>query len=306
VKSSCDGNGRCVAEFAGLRATAWQYPNGNNINTILNQTYIDPSYSTSLTSLTGIYPFASLAHLHAPSSNATATNWPPTYLATECALFWCVKTIHASVKKGIYTETAITASTAITNNTGTPEITSNGTTFSITPLAHQSLTGTKGVTAVLTGWARSSSPNRAFSSDIMQGIATNLDIPEVMARVSTALTNLIRDSDSTTVAVSGTTMIKESFIRVRWLWLAFPVTIWVVSLGFLIMIVIQSREGEVKKGMRVWGANSLALLYYGLDSESQERIQAGDWEQMEELSERLWVKLETGVDGLKLRARKVG
>lgn len=74
---------------------------------------------------------------------------------------------------------------------------------------------------------------------------------------------------------------------------------------FLICIVVRTRDGEKRKGMRVWGANPIALMFYGLDDDTRSRVVDGSWEQMEDLSERLWVKLETGRDGIKLRGKKV-
>lgn len=85
----------------------------------------------------------------------------------------------------------------------------------------------------------------------------------------------------------------------------YPLTLWTLSLIFLICIVVQAREGESKWGMRVWGANPLALLLYGMDDETRHRVKDGEWEQMEDLSKRLWVKLEPGQGGMRLRGRRI-
>ncbi|CUS07400.1 unnamed protein product [Tuber aestivum] len=309
VQSSCDANNLCSAEFGGMRAQSWQQPDNNNINTILNQTYLALSSSTMLNG--GVAgrsnPFSTLAHLQARSETG---NWPPTYHGTECALFWCVKTVRAKVQKGVYTEEIVSTNTEITNGTDGERRFSltNGTqvtAFVITPLAQESIQGPRGVTYLLSGWAKGSGYSRVFSSDLMQGFSTHANVTEVMSRVATAMTNRIRDFDGATVPVNGTTMIREAFIRVRWPWLAFPVALWVSSLIFLLTIVVKSREGEAKWGMRAWGANSLALMFHGLDEDSRGRVREGEWEEMEDLSERLWVKLERGEEGLKLRARRV-
>ncbi|CAZ81096.1 unnamed protein product [Tuber melanosporum] len=309
VQSSCDADNLCTAEFGGMRAQSWQQPDNNNINTILNQTYLALGSSTMLNSgvASRSSPFSTLAHLQARSENG---NWPPKYHGTECALFWCVKTVSAKVHKGVYAEEVISTNTDITNGTNGERSFSltNGTqvtSFVITPLAQESIQGPKGVTNLLSGWAKGSGYSRVFSSDLMQGFSTQANVTEVMSRVATAMTNRVRDFDGLTPPVNGTTMAKQSFIRVRWPWLAFPVTLWVFSLIFLLTIVVKSREGETKWGMRAWGANSLALMFHGLDEDSRNRVREGEWEEMEDLSERLWVKLERGDEGLKLRARRI-
>jgi len=309
VESSCDANNLCSANFEGLRAQGWQQPDNNNINTILNQTYLALENSSRLKG--GVAgrssPFSTLAYLQAKSETG---NWPPTYHGTECALFWCVKTVNAKVSKGVYTEEVISTNTDISiESDGERRFSlTNGTqvtTFVITATAQESIQGSGGVTSHLTGWAKGSGYNRVFSSDLMQGFSTQANVTEVMSRVATAMTNRIRDFDTTTPPVNGTTQGKESFIRVRWPWLAFPVSLWVFSLIFLLTVVVMSREGEAKWGMRAWGANSLALMFHGLDEDSRNRLREGEWEEMEDLSERLWVKLEKGDEGLKLRARRI-
>ncbi|PUU77161.1 hypothetical protein B9Z19DRAFT_192131 [Tuber borchii] len=309
VQSSCDANSLCSANFEGLKAQSWQQPDNNNINTILNQTYLPLENSTMLKG--GVAgrssPFSTLAYLQAKSETG---NWPPTYHGTECALFWCVKTVNAKVSKGVYSEKVISTDTDITiESNGERRFSlANGTevtSFVITPLAQESIQGSGGVTQHLSGWAKGSGYNRVFSSDLMQGFSTQANVTEVMSRVATAMTNRLRDFDGTTPPVNGTTLGKESFIRVRWAWLAFPVALWIFSLIFLLTVVVMSREGETKWGMRAWGANSLALMFHGLDEDARSRIREGEWEEMEDLSERLWVKLEKGSEGLKLRARRV-
>ncbi|RPA99467.1 hypothetical protein L873DRAFT_1683865 [Choiromyces venosus 120613-1] len=312
VQSSCDANNLCSAEFGGMRAQSWQKPDNNNINTILNQTFLAPENSTLLKSGVagkrgGSPSFSTMAHLQAHSESGT---WPPTYQGTECALFWCVKTVSAQVHKGVYEEQIISTNTDISNGTSGERRFSltNGTkisAFVITPLAQESIQGPKGVTHLLTGWAKGSGYNRVFSSDLMQGFSTHANVTEVMSRVATAMTNRIRDFDSTTPPVNGTTMGKESFIRARWPWLTFPVLLWVFSLVFLLTIVVKSRDSEQKWGMRAWGASSLALIFHGLDEDARSRVREGEWEEMEDLGERLWVKLERGAEGLKLRARRI-
>lgn len=308
VRQTCSAT-QCSVDFGTLHGESWQSPNGARINTILNQSYIDPQSSHTLQNLAARIPFASLAVLH---SYDAATVFPPHYNGTECALFWCVKSIRAKVRKGVYSEDVVGITTDIRNTaSGDREIAAtNGTvvqTFTISSWAEKSLTeGPRNLTKILSGWARASGGDRSFSSDIMQGFHVNMNTSFVMGKLAIALTNRIRDFDLSTTSVNGTTMTREPYIRARWPWILYPTVIWIASFAFLITIAVQSRSAEQKKGVRVWGANSLALLYYGLDAHTRARIPSfGEWEQVEELSDRMWVKLEPGTDGLKLRAKKV-
>lgn len=119
------------------------------------------------------------------------------------------------------------------------------------------------------------------------------------------MSNRVRDLDMRGGVSKGQTMGTESYIKVRWAWLLYPVTLWTLSLVFLVCIAVRSKRGEKRWGMRAWGASPLAVLFYGLDEETRERVAEGEWEEMGDLAERLWVKLEGGREGLRLRGRKV-
>lgn len=307
IQSSCDGNGFCLATFQGLTASSWRANSGTNINTILNQSSI--STGSSPYTFSAQTPFTTFAHLQANSS----TSIPPVYTGTQCALYWCVKTVQASVKTGIYTETVVsTYDHFVTDSALNPGGISftdpklNGT-FLVSRGAQQSIIGESGVAVTLKGWAKStpSGGDRLFSSDLMQGFSKYTNISHAMDRVATSMTNRIRDLDTLKSVKKGETHARQSFIRVRWAWFIYPVTLWTLSLIFLICIVVRTRNGEKRKGIRCWGANPIALMFYGLDDDTKSRVQDGSWEQMQDLSERLWVKLEVGSEGVRLRGKKI-
>lgn len=307
VQSTCDATGFCSASFHGLTASSWSTNDGVNINTILNQS---SSAGTSPFAFNAHTPFATFAHLQANSS----ASYPPVYTGTQCALFWCVKTLHASVSGGIYTESVLATDDQYTTddpaNPGGISFTNPAlnATFRVSSAAFESITGAGGVAATLKGWAKSTSSgrDRLFSSDLMQGFSSYADISKAMGRVATSMTSRIRDLDTTTAPQKGQTTGRQTFIRVRWAWFIYPVTLWTLSLLFLVCVVVRTRDGERRSGMRAWGSNPLALMFHGLDHDTKSRVVVdGEWEQMQDLSERLWVKLEAGKDGLKLRGKKV-
>lgn len=307
VQSTCDTNGFCTATFQGLTAFSWSLNVGTSINTVLNQS--STSAETSPYAFSAQTPFATFAHLQANSS----ITYPPVYTGTQCALSWCVKTVRSTVSAGVYTETILgTSDHYVTDDPSNPGGISFtdpefNATFRISSSAQQSIIGEGGVGAVLKGWAKStpSGGDRLFSSDLMQGFSSYSNISHVMSRVATSMTSRIRDLDTSTPAKKGETHSRQSYILVRWMWFIYPVTLWTLSLIFLLCIVVRTRDGERRKGMRAWGANPIALMFYGLDDDTRSRVVDGSWEQMEDLSERLWVKLESGKDGVKLRGKKI-
>ncbi|RPB17792.1 hypothetical protein P167DRAFT_569531 [Morchella conica CCBAS932] len=302
----CDSdNSYCTASFQGLQAFSWSASSSTELNTLLNQSSITNSSVPSNVKS----PFARTAHLQA--EYGTDGSLPPRYTATECAIYYCVKEIQANVTNGTYTETVLTA---LENTNHNPITTSGDMTitgaaanesFLITAPAHASLVGSHGLAAALTGSARSSanSTTQLFTSDILRGFAQDPDIARTMERVSTALTNRLRNLDRTAQKAMGESYTVQSFIRVRWMWLLYPVTLWTASLVFLICVVVETRG----RGMRAWGASQLALVWYGLDAETRGRVRDGGWEEMKEVAERMWVKLEVGGngEGARLRAKRV-
>lgn len=306
IQSTCNDAGFCSASFHGLTASSWSVNDETNMNTVLNQSSSTGSSTYAFSAQT---PFATFAHLQANSSRGN----PPVYTGTQCALYWCVKTLQAEVTAGIYKESVrATNDQYITNDPSNPGGISFidpklNSTFRVSSSAYNSIIGEGGVAVTLKGWAKGtpSGRDRLFSSDLMQGFGSYSNISNAMNRVATSMTNKIRDLDTTTLPKQGETKGRQSFIRVRWAWFIYPVTLWTLSLIFLICIVIRTRDGEKRRGMGAWGGNPLALVFYGLDDSTKARVAEGSWEQMEELSERLWVKLEVGKEGVKLRGKKI-
>ncbi|KAH8146028.1 uncharacterized protein LAJ45_09950 [Morchella importuna] len=270
----CDSdNSYCTASFQGLQAFSWSASSSTELNTLLNQSSITNSSVPSNVKS----PFARTAHLQA--EYGTDGSLPPRYTAAECAIYYCVKEIQANVTNGTYTETVLTA---LENTNHNPITTSGDMTitgaaanesFLITAPAHASLVGSHGLTAALTGSARSgaNSTTQLFTSDILRGFAQDPDIARTMEWVSTALTNRLRNLDRTAQKAMGESYTVQSFIRVRWMWLLYPVTLWTASLVFLICVVVETRG----RGMRAWGASQLALVWYGLDAETRGRVRDG-------------------------------
>ncbi|KAI5837342.1 hypothetical protein DFP73DRAFT_589071 [Morchella snyderi] len=296
----CDSdNSYCTASFQGLQAFSWgASASSADLNTVLNQSSISNSSVPSQINS----PFARTAHLQAEYNSDGSL--PPHYTATECALYYCVKEIQANVTNGTYTESVLTAIENTnhdppTTSTTFGDITISGAaaneSFRITAPAHASISGPHGLAAALTGSARTTATangngtvQQQFTTDILRGFAQDPDIARTMGRVSTALTNRLRNLDRGTQKAMGESYTVQSFIRVRWVWLLYPVTLWTASLVFLVCVVVETRG----RGMRAWGASQMALVWYGLDAETRGRVGGGGWEEMQEVAGRVWVKLE--------------
>jgi hypothetical protein len=66
----------------------------------------------------------------------------------------------------------------------------------------------------------------------------------------------------------GTAYELQAYIAIRWIWLAFPASLLVLTLLFLVFIVAQSAES----GVAVWKSSPLVLLFHGLNTSSVEQV----------------------------------
>jgi hypothetical protein len=89
-----------------------------------------------------------------------------------------------------------------------------------------------------------------------------------MERLATAMTNVIRSAPSRQ-DVQGLAFAKQTFISVRWKWLAFPLLLLVLSLVFLVSTMIKTSK-DVETGM--WKTSAMPTLIYSLPKETQSRF----------------------------------
>ncbi|KAI9794806.1 MAG: hypothetical protein M1816_002934 [Peltula sp. TS41687] len=88
----------------------------------------------------------------------------------------------------------------------------------------------------------------------------NSDRTKVGANIAQRMTDSIRNGRNATRA-EGTAFMQESYVHVRWSWLAFPAGLLLASAGVLVMCILYSKRRKIV----LWKSSSLALLFHYLD-----------------------------------------
>lgn len=95
-------------------------------------------------------------------------------------------------------------------------------------------------------------------------------ITEHVEKLAKAMTNVMRQS-STQMAI-GKSFSEETYVEVRWGWLALPVALLILTLIFLVATVLRTSMQMDQVG--VWKNSSIATLLYGLPDEIQRKVTA--------------------------------
>jgi len=155
--------------------------------------------------------------------------------------------------------------------------------------------------------------NLTGSDDIEMGagqfdfIATPLwqasDLGDLIANVSTSMTDNMRSASSIIARVQGITYGQETYVEANWPWLALPAGIVLLGTAFLAVTIVST----AKHHALLWKSSSLALLLHGISIEWDEDAAASigreRWEEMgstrylsqtEKLSEHYSVWLDPG------------
>ncbi|KAL7274582.1 hypothetical protein RUND412_002505 [Rhizina undulata] len=321
ISSSCqtDTQGEvCVASYApgDSTSTSFSVPSTSNMNTLINQTIIN---TTSSSTLSHIPPKLVIAGF---STIGSTNSFPANSTAVECALFWCVKTYNASVAIGIYLEDVSNISTTAEYGTGDSYLTfpdpsgNSSSNFSVTQTAHTAITDPiRGLPSKIQGWAAGipGSEIYTYSSDIIRGLQQINNLTAAVALMSIGLSNHVRNaalSDGPMTPSSqgvnlGHTLGQQTYVRVRWFWLIFPAGLWFVSVVFFVNTVIRascSRRGKFLP--EVYGINPLAYLFHGLDERSRRTFGDLQWSELEKIAETAEVRMVDTSQGLKLGLRE--
>jgi hypothetical protein len=102
------------------------------------------------------------------------------------------------------------------------------------------------------------------------GNNTLKSINATMARVSDFLTTYVRENGdvSNSATAPGTVFQNETFIRVQWAWFTLPAALAIFTLVLLAYTLVETaRHGRHTN----WKSSPLALLFHGLDTETQDR-----------------------------------
>lgn len=99
------------------------------------------------------------------------------------------------------------------------------------------------------------------------------DIASHLKRLAVAMTNAIRSNAESNSMVSGLAYNRKQFVLVRWEWLVFPLTLLVLSLGFLIATIIRTSE-DGQDDFGIWKTSAMPTLIYSLPRDVQRDLKA--------------------------------
>lgn len=124
------------------------------------------------------------------------------------------------------------------------------------------------------------------------GEANMTTVNEYMEGLTTSLSAAIRTNGDTPSSdyIKGTVMASQTCIRVRWVWISLPASLYALTVVFLILTVLQTKH---QKWNGHWKSSAVALLLHGVDIETRRELGATyDKSRMCETAENVTVHLQ--------------
>lgn len=238
-------------------------PNGPTLSGLGGQ--INSSTTNISSELQGIEPSV----LRFTSLLSKKVSDPEGALAIECSMFYCIGKYAASVTGGIAeqhllaswrndsarldtkTDLILNPPTSFSNESGTEP-------FRVTHLAAVALNSFMSET--FTGSGGINNSGSAFSSDVMQALYDTSNLTRRIENLATSMTNSIRGQDDNVSGPAyGTAWTSETYLHVRWAWLAFPATLILLASCFLLGVILETSYRDIL----VWKSSNIALLFHG-------------------------------------------
>jgi hypothetical protein len=133
------------------------------------------------------------------------------------------------------------------------------------------------------------------------GPQSTRNLSERLENVAVALTNW--GLQTTNDTWSGDAYADESFVRVRWHWIAMPAFLELASLALLVLTIVHSRRMDIP----LWKSSVLALIYHGVDElRAQENPANERWSSMEGAAKEVDVQLVKSEDGVNSLSKRSG
>jgi hypothetical protein len=168
------------------------------------------------------------------------------------------------------------------------------TTFLVSQRAMFLLLGTFRETFIAIFNLTQSSGNDAFAAfpepnSGMDGLLKTAyrNMSDAFAQLAEGITAQIRIADGS-LPVPGHALTDETFVRVRWEWMALPLAVLAATAALLAVTICHNRGGTA----RIWKSSSIALLVHPLQGCDQHEAQLSSLETMEEFARGVKVQLE--------------
>jgi hypothetical protein len=240
-------------------------------------------------------PFQDIIYVMSNNFSAIYTNEPPS--AVECIYRWCVQTIEAQSKDGVYSETVLSSFTNDTIITDqwyfqhlgglahsrhdiiiTPP--DQNETFMVPDFVVDQTQADFNLymPATLVGLNSTAEPFLKSENLPMPGFPTPNVRPfdyahwpkpnnasDYAGRLATALTMLVRNYPDSSLTVRGYGGL-ETYVHIQWAWVTLPL---IVILGTLILLMYTVVTGPSRGEGRIWKTSLLASLLHGMGEDSR-------------------------------------
>ena len=92
-----------------------------------------------------------------------------------------------------------------------------------------------------------------------------------MERIARAMTNVVRSDADSNELIIGSASSPETYVRVEWGWLAFPLVMLLLSIVFLVATIIKTSQ-QTYDGIGTWKTSAMPALIYSLPKDLQQGL----------------------------------
>lgn len=89
-----------------------------------------------------------------------------------------------------------------------------------------------------------------------------------MERIATAMTNVARSYAGSNEMVAGEAFIPETYVEVKWPWLAFPLAMLALCIMFLVATMVKTSRGDLS----IWKTSAMPTLMYSLPQDMRHNL----------------------------------
>jgi hypothetical protein len=97
------------------------------------------------------------------------------------------------------------------------------------------------------------------------------NVPYHMERIATAVTNVIRSESNSNELIAGQALAPETYVRVVWAWLAFPLAMLGLCLVFLIATMVKTSK-DADGDVGAWKTSAMPTLMYSLPRDTRQAL----------------------------------